>query len=192
MKKLTCIFALIAICSIPLAWGQSPDAAEDTATVVFMRSSAVGGLIKASVYDVTGDKTIFIGIMKNKTKISYSVSPGKHTFMVVSEAADFMEADLLAGKTYYAMVTPRAGAWKARFSLIPVRNGGTTDFSIGSKHFEKWVKKTKLVTPDEKSEAWYQQHKDSVDSKRDKYWEKWQQKSPEELSERTLNPGDGV
>ncbi len=36
----------------------------DQALVVFMRPSSYGGLIKASVYDVTADKTTFIGIIK--------------------------------------------------------------------------------------------------------------------------------
>ena len=34
-------------------------------------------------------------------------------FSVVGEAADFLEADLAAGKTYYIQVAPRMGAWKA-------------------------------------------------------------------------------
>jgi len=193
MKKFTGVLMLMAILSTSFA--MEPDEAgpgDDAATVVFMRSSAVGSMIKASIYEVTDDKTVFIGIMKNNTKISYPASPGKHTFMVVSEAADFMEADLAAGKTYYGMITPRTGAWKARFSMVPIRNGGATDFSIGSKDFEKWVKKTKPVTVDSESEAWYQEHKDSVESKRQDYWAKWLQKSPAELAERTLNPGDGI
>jgi len=165
---------------------------EGLATIVFMRSSLVGAAIKTSIYEVTNEETIFIGIMKNKTKINHKTSSGKHTFMVVSEAADFMEADVVAGKTYYSMITPRPGAWKARFSMIPVKNDGTTDFNTSSKKFEKWKKKTKVVSEDDKSKAWYQDHKDSVEEKRAKYWDKWIQKSAEDLAARTLNANDGV
>ena len=165
---------------------------ESMATIEFMRYSMVGGMIKTSVYEVTEEGTVFIGIMKNKNKLKYQTTPGKHTFMVVSEAADFMQADLVAGKTYYSMVTPRTGAWKAIFSLIPMKNDGTTEFNTGSDKFKKWVKKTKDVSVDEKSKAWYQKHKDSVEEKRAKYWEKWQQKSPEDKLARTLMPADGV
>lgn len=178
-----------------LVTGSNAFAVDDTegvAMVVFMRSSFVGAAIKTSVYEVTSGETRFIGIMKNKTKIEYETSPGKHTFMVVSEAADFLEANLEAGKTYYSMVTPRTGAWKARFSLIPVRNDGTTKFNTGSKDFEKWKKKTKVVSLDEKSEAWYAEHKDSVEDKRAKYWVKWQQKTVDDLAARTLNSKDGM
>jgi len=185
MRKLVLVITLLTLCATSFA-------SEDESTIVFMRYSAVGAAIKASIYEVVDDEIVFIGIMKNKTKINYATSAGKHTFMVVSEAADFMEADVEAGKTYYAMVTPRTGAWKARFSLIPIRNGGATDFSTGSKKFEKWTGKTKPVTTDDKDRAWYEAHKTSVEEKRAKYWPKWQQKSAADISERTLHPSDGT
>ena len=107
------------------------DSTNGVSTVVFMRSSLVGAAIKTSVYEVTDGQTKFIGIMKNKTKLSYETTAGNHIFMVVSEAADFMEANIATGKTYYSMITPRTGAWKARFSMIPIRNDGTTSY-LGS------------------------------------------------------------
>ena len=188
MKNLLSILVMMSLLlvSCPAATEE-----EGMATVVFMRYSLVGGMIKTSVYEVTDDGTKFIGIMKNKNKLSYQTTAGKHTFMVVSEAADFMQAELVAGKTYYSMVTPRTGALKARFSLIPVRNDGTTDFNTGTDKFKKWVNRTKPVQTDEKSRAWYEEHKNSVEDKRAKYWEKWQQKSPQDVLARTLLPTDG-
>ncbi|MCF6299721.1 MAG: hypothetical protein L3J52_01145 [Proteobacteria bacterium] len=141
---------------------------------------------------MTETETKFIGILRNKTKINYKTSAGKHTFMVVSEAADFMHAEIVEGKTYYSIITPRMGAWKARFSIRPVRNDGTTEFHTENKRFKKILKKTKPVKPTKKSQAWYQKHKDSVEKKRAKYWIKWQEKSAEDIVERTLNPDDGV
>jgi hypothetical protein len=193
MKKLLLAIALTTIFSTSYASdSDDSDTAGGISTVVFMRSSFVGAAIKTSIYEVTNGETKFIGIMKNKTKINYETTPGKHTFMVVSEAADFMEADLMAGKTYYSMVTPRTGAWKARFSMIPVRNDGTTKFNTNSEKFEKWKTKTKVVLMSEKSKAWYEKHKNSVEDKRVKYWGKWMQKSAEDISARTLNAGDGI
>ena len=193
MNKL--ILALILITTFSVSNAKSPDGVdsiEGTATIVFMRSSFVGAAIKTSIYEITNGETKFIGIMKNKTKINYETTAGKHTFMVVSEAADFMEAEVIAGKTYYSMITPRTGAWKARFSMIPIKNDGTTEFNTGSDKFEKWKNKTKVVLMTEKSKAWYEKHKRSVESKRTKYWTKWVQKSAEELAARTLNATDGM
>jgi hypothetical protein len=186
MKRLVWLLTVLVMSSGALA------SDDDMATVVFMRSSFVGSAIKTSLYDITGDETRFLGIMKNKSKIEYKVKPGKRTFMVVSEAADFLEANLVAGKTYYSMVTPRTGAWKARFSLFPFRNDGTTKFNTASKDFSQWKSKTKPVSVDEKSRAWFENHKDSVEAKRAEYWPKWQEKSADAKAEHTLNPDDGI
>jgi hypothetical protein len=193
MKKLLLAIVLTTIFSTSYAnSSDDSDTVGGKSTIVFMRSSFVGAAIKTSIYEITNGETKFIGIMKNKTKINYETTPGKHTFMVVSEAADFMEADLMAGKTYYSMVTPRTGAWKARFSMIQVRNDVTTEFNTYSEKFEKWKKTTKVVLLNEKSKAWYEKHKGSVEEKRVKYWDKWMQKSAEDLEARTLNPSDGT
>ena len=176
----------------PVADQTLPAAAPDMAQVVFMRDAFTGKAITSSLYEVTDGKTRFIGVMANGTKIAHPVTAGKHTFMVVSEAADFMEADLVAGKTYYALVTPRMGFWKARFSLWPVSNDPDASHSLKSKNFKDWVEDTDLVTNSPKSLAWYERVKASVEKKRAEYWPVWQEKSAEAVAERTLKPGDGV
>jgi hypothetical protein len=40
--------------------------------------------------------------------------------MVVGESADIMGAEVEAGKKHYALVAPRVGVWKSRFSLKPI------------------------------------------------------------------------
>lgn len=176
----------------PVADQTLPPAAADSAQVVFMRDAYTGKAIVSSLYDVTDGKTRFIGVMANGTKIAYPTTPGKHTFMVVSEAADFMEADLVAGKTYYALVTPRMGLWKARFSLWPISNDPEAAHSLKSKDFKGWVEDTDLVTNSPKSLAWYERVKASVEKKRASYWPVWQEKSAEAVAERTLKPTDGL
>ncbi len=176
----------------PVADQTIPAAAPDKAQVVFMRDAYTGKAIVSSLYDVTDGKTQFIGVMANGTKIAYPTTPGKHTFMVVSEAADFMEADLVAGKTYYALVTPRMGLWKARFSLWPISNDPEAAHSLKSKNFKGWVEDTDLVTNSPKSLAWYERVKASIEKKRAEYWPVWQEKSADAVAERTLKPSDGL
>lgn len=161
------------------------------AQVVFLRSSFVGSAIAASLFDVTNTEPEFIGIINNGKKIAYNVDPGKHVFMVVSEAADFMEADLTGGKTYYSIITPRMGAWKARFSLWPIRTDGSGDYNTNSKDFEQWLRNCKLVTNSEASLAWYRNNLTSVKAKQAENWQVWKTKTPADLAKRTLNPGDG-
>ena len=176
----------------PVADQTLQQAPADAVQVVFMRDAYTGKAIIASLYDVTDGKTQFVGVMANGTKIVYPTTPGKHTFMVVSEAADFMEADLQAGKTYYALVTPRMGLWKARFSLWPISNEPGAAHSLQSKNFKEWVEDTDLVTNSPKSLAWYERVKASVEKKRAEYWPVWQEKSAQAIAERTLKPTDGL
>jgi hypothetical protein len=87
------------------------------------------------------------------------------------------------------------GSTPANTATIPTslqRNDGTTEFNTDSDKFEKWKKKTKVVLLNEKSKAWYEKHKGSVEEKRVKYWDKWMQKSTEDLATRTLNASDGT
>lgn len=164
---------------------------QDGAQVVFMRSAFTAKAIDASVYEVTDGKTQFVGILSNDTKVAYPTAAGHRTFMVVSEAADFLEADLVAGKTYYAMVTPRMGMWKARFSLWPVSRDPKAEYSLQSKDFKDWISDTQLVTNSPKSLSWFENNKTSVEAKRVEYWPVWQKKSPADVQLRTLQAADG-
>lgn len=91
--------------------------AADQAVVVFIRPSIVGGAIQSSVFDLVGNDEKLVGIVSSHTKVAYATTPGQHLFMVIGENADFMAAELSADRQYYALVTPRMGWWKARFSL---------------------------------------------------------------------------
>ncbi|WP_250460469.1 DUF2846 domain-containing protein [Microbulbifer litoralis] len=164
----------------------------DKAQIVFMRSSFYGSAINASLFEVKDEQNEFIGIMANGTKIVKEVEPGEHLFMVVSEAADFMKAELEGGKTYYAMVTPRMGAWKARFSFQPIKKEADNDFSTSSDEFGDWVTNTKLVENSETSLLWARNHAASIDSKRDSYIAKWLSKDADEIARQTLEATDGL
>lgn len=132
------------------------------ALVVFMRPSAYGALIKATVYDITGDQESFIGVVKHDYKIAYVADPGERLFMVLGENVDFMDAKLDAGKTYYVLVSPRIGAWKARFSLRPVRNDATSEYNTQSAEFAKWQQETKWVRRTSVADAWYADKKPEI------------------------------
>lgn len=162
---------------------QEPVIRQGESMVVFMRSSFLGSAISASVFDVSGPDTKFIGIVNNGTKVGYPVQPGQHTFMVVSESADFMQATVLPGKTYYAMVTPRMGAWKARFSFRPVRQG--------EAGFAGWNSGTHFVTNSPETLNWAQQNVADVNSKRSQYWVEWINKPAADRATQTLNAEDG-
>jgi hypothetical protein len=162
----------------------APAAAVADSKIVFMRPHAYGGAIQASVFDVTGrGDAKFIGIINMHTQISYPVRPGRYTFMVVGESADFMEAEIVSGKSYYALVIARPGAWKARFSFVPVRQN--------EKRVEQWESGLRPVANTPRSTAWASQNAPSIENKRSRYYAEWSSKPESQRAGQTLNAEDG-
>jgi hypothetical protein len=155
------------------------------AMVVFMRPSGFGFGVQSSVFEITeGDYPSLVGIVAAKKKTARQVEPGEHLFMVIGESADFMKADVEADKTYYALVTPRMGVWKARFSLKPVHAD-----ELGTKKFNDWVDSCEWVEMNAESEQWARENMPSIISKQQEYYEDWMQK---DASDRPfLEPEDG-
>lgn len=169
-----------------------PQAEADKALVVFMRPSNYGGGIQSTVYDATQPQEHFIGIVSSNTKIAYQAEPGKHLFMVIGENADFVNATLDAGKTYYILVSPRMGVWKARFSLLPIHSDASAKYSLRSKDFRDWQADTHFVERTPAADAWYQANAASVSAKRAEYMVRWNGSSAEQQAELTLLPADGI
>lgn len=154
------------------------------AMVVFARPSMVGFAIQSTVFEVKGEDESMIGVVAAKAKVAYQVPPGEHLFMVVGESADFMSANLQAGRTYYAKITPRIGVLKARFSLAPVNGGELSD-----AEFQKDLADCKWVAKNAGTDNWFAANKGSIDSKRTEYYPEWMQKA--EGDRPRLNPQDG-
>ncbi len=202
MKRLTLLFACLL--ALPMAGCVStskymarsavlaPQPAPDKALVVFMRPSNYGGGIQASVYEASQPQEQFIGIVSANTKIAYQADPGKHLFMVIGENADFVNATLDAGKTYYVLVSPRMGVWKARFSLLPIHADPAAKYSLRSEDFRKWQAGTHFVDTTPAAEAWYRANAASVAGKRADYMQRWTTSSAEQQAELTVLPGDGI
>jgi len=95
--------------------------------------------------------------------------------MVVSEAADFMDADLEAGKTYYTVVQARMGVWKARFSLSPVHR----EEALSDK-MRQWQTDSQWIENTEASRAWANENMPDIESKRSEYYQKWMDKPASE------------
>ena len=157
----------------------------DRALVIFMRPSRFGGAIQSAIFDTTTQENKLVGIVSAKTKVAYSVAPGEHMFMVVGENADFMGANLVAGKTYYAVVRARMGVWKARFSLYPVHKS-----ELGSSEFENWVSSCSYVENTDDSCTWARNNAADIQAKREAYIVKWEEKPDSDKP--MLRPEDGV
>jgi hypothetical protein len=144
----------------------------DKALVVFMRPSTFGFAIQSPVFETTDGNPRFVAIVSAKTKVAYYTSPGNKRFMVVGESADFMDAQLKAGKIYYALVTPRMGLWKARFSLRPIHADG-----LKTEEFAGWYKDTRWVENLSTGAKWASSNMPSVQGKMEEYLPVWLKKA---------------
>jgi hypothetical protein len=144
----------------------------DKALVVFMRPSGLGFAVQSSVFDTSDDNPAFVAIVSAKKKVAHYAEPGKRRFMVIGESADFMDAQLDAGKVYYALVTPRFGVWKARFSLRAVHSN-----EVANEEFAGWYKDTKWTENQATASTWASSNMTSIRSKMVEYMPRWLEKA---------------
>ena len=156
--------------------------AANEAVVIFLRPSGMGYAVQSSVFEVAdGRPSALVGIVAAKKKVAYRTTPGRHTFMIIGESADFMDADLQPGKVYHAVAQVRMGVWKARFSLQPVH--------AGERELPQWLADSEWVEISPESQQWAQENAADVEGKRTEYFAKWMQKAPAERP--MLYPQDG-
>ncbi len=94
----------------------APAAASDTATVIFFRPSKFLG---AAIGFIVREGQTELGKLRNGKYFVLHVSPGKHQFIVHSEAKDVLTIDADAGETYYIRGGVTMGILAGRPNLSP-------------------------------------------------------------------------
>lgn len=164
---------------------------QEKATIVFMRSSFVLSAIGVEVFEVNDGKLSFVGYLGNGSKIAHQTEPGEKVYMAFGGAADFMIANVEAGKTYYSIVRPNWGT--GGFAPTPIRTDGTSNYNTDMDSFKNWVEKTKLYTTNpQEAQEWFVENKEKYVKIYDYYWPRFQTKNNAQIAERTLNPEDGL
>lgn len=157
----------------------------NVAQVVFLRPQTLGFAIQSAVFEIDKETRKIVGIVPAKAKVSYQTTPGDHVFMVLGESADFMYATLEGGKTYYVLVRPRMGIWKARFSLDPVHKDEVT-----AEKLQAWLDACQLVEISEDTDKWVNENNEDIAETHKEYYEDWMDKSVEERPK--LEAEDGL
>ena len=149
------------------------------ATVVFYRPDIfAGSAIQSSVFDVTTEENIIVGILPAGNKIIYITKPGDALFMVAGENADFLKLPLEAEKIYYIKMTTAMGAFKARFHLKEI-----TETELQDKMFKEALDNAVTLEKSEDTEKWAEDNAKSIRSKREKYYKKWTLKTADRENE---------
>lgn len=162
----------------------------DKATVVFMRTSFVASGVGVEMFEIVDGELEFIGALPSGNKIAHKTTEGRKVYMAYGSAADFMIADVKAGKTYYSIVRPNWGT--GGFAPTPIRKEGS-EFNMKSSEFAGWVKGTKLLElKKDEANKWFAENKSKYEAIYKDYWERFQHKTPAEVAQRSMNPDDGV
>lgn len=140
----------------------------DKATIVFYRIGSRADTNHALLFDASVDPPHLIGIVNGGMKIAYVGDPGKHRFMVNGANANFMDAEVMPGKTYYVEITLDFGLWREGFALKPQR-GNDPDVAATVSALT-WFENTP------KSQGWVGQHMARVLRQRDAALPKWEAK----------------
>jgi len=199
IKKLSVLFVFLFLAgcggsSVLMKPSQNQNitpASKKKAKIVFMRTSFVSGAINSELFEIAKGKIKFIGSIPMGSKIVHETKPGKKVYMAYGIAADFMLADVRAGKTYYSIVRPNCGT--GGFAPTPVRTDGTSDFNTSSSDFKEWVSGTELIEPiPAYAKAWFAKEQKNILSAYKEYWKRFQTKTPNEKAQRSLTPLDGM
>ena len=141
------------------------------AKIIFLRPNTLGSAIHSIIFTINKNKPSIIGVLSIKEKFSYELNPGEHLFMVVGENVDFMSATLEPNKTYYTLITPKIGWWKAKFLLKPIHAK-----ELDTKQFKEWLNDCQLVNITEHNQTWANKNSSSIQSKYNKYYKDWTEK----------------
>ncbi|HKC15698.1 MAG TPA: hypothetical protein VKC11_03230 [Steroidobacteraceae bacterium] len=94
----------------------APAAPSDTATVIFFRPSK---LLGAAIGFIVREGQTELGKLRNGKYFVLHVSPGRHQFVVHSEAKDLLTIDADPGETYYIQGGVTMGFLAGRPNLAP-------------------------------------------------------------------------
>jgi hypothetical protein len=159
----------------------------DQAVVILAFPPAITDFFSLSVYDVTEPETKLIGILETGSKIAYPVPAGRHTFMILANSTDFLEAHVAAGKTYYAVARQERpeGSFQFHYALRPVRAAELD--SVESRAIDRMPFKAKT----DRADAWYVRSESSVRTRRQVFLPAWLEKNAGQRRAQTLYVEDG-
>jgi hypothetical protein len=141
-----------------------------------------------SLHDVTGWERKIVAVLTIGNKVGYRVTPGKHEFMLANRySTDFMEANVVGGKTYYAIVQRQGGVnYQQHYGFRPVR---AADFENGS--FGRWESNTRFVNRPGKWKMWDINNEKSLENRAREFRPAWDRRASDERALRTLEAADG-
>jgi len=149
------------------------------AAVVFMRST--GGSISTSLFELREPPDRFIGILVADTRLMHLVAPGRTRFMLVGGSASFLDADLVAGKTYHVGIA-QGDLGEGQFALRPLRSD-----DLQRREWRQCSASCVWIENTERSQEWARRQSSSIQRKKEHDLPKWERRADRPA----LNATDG-
>jgi hypothetical protein len=164
------------------------------AQMVFLRPTKSAHTVAIFMIDSAEQPAQFLGLVSSDTKLVARVPPGDHLFMVIADQdAEFMEAHLQAGSTYYTLARGRYdGNSDWHFYLLPIHRESADSHNLRSPDFRKWDSACRKVEKTPEADQWFGEYHNSVEYLRGYFLNRWYGRSAESRAELTLHADDGV
>ena len=146
------------------------------AQIVFMRASSYYGGKNFSIFEIIDNKPVVVGTLAPYTKVAYSLTEGKHMFLVsfTGGHSGLMEVDAVAGKTYYSYMKVHAGMFASSTSFEPY------DKSVSQEDIDGYLKACDLVVLNEKTLAWVKKNQYDITQNYKEALEDWNDEDDED------------
>lgn len=157
----------------------------NAALVVFVRPSGYASSVATTILD---DQGAFLGDSIAGSQFAVLVPPGPHLFLAWAENTAPLVATVLPGRVYYVEVAPKLGFWTPRVHLLAI-NPRTDSW----RELSLWMSQSNQLIPDVAAgQAYLNERQADVAERIRRARERLGELDPEELTERTLRPEDGV
>ena len=163
-----------------------PSAAE--ALIIFVYPADNAEYVRMSIADVTEPAPRLVGIIEPGSKVLHRVKPGQYLFMLNYTYASFLQADVAAGKTYYAVVNKDVpqGRFSVinRYTLNAVQDLTELLFVRAERNASAWIKSPK-------ADVWFSPREKAFTTKKNKFLPAWEQMTAAEKAAYTLQQANG-
>lgn len=194
----------------------SEEVPEGSARIVFLRMSSVSAGETAGIFEVQKDESQqeevaqdkgqedtevlgheFIAMLPNQSKFTVDLPPGSHRFMAISQgkklhSAEYVQAELEAGKTYYVVVKPEPAYGKTVFRLHPVHASPVAEYQINSESVRYMIESSRNVDNTGESTAWANRYEGDIADLIERTRGQWDKLSQQQRNYFTLQSSDGI
>lgn len=155
--KLIKSILIAGLLSLTLNYIASAEEVDDTAEIVFIRSSVAGAMVKLHICQIVDGEPVPIGTLKRRGKVTHSLPSGDYQFVAYSTGTGlgpslecYIEATVVSGRSYYVLADFSVGilpgpyvSADVSYTLVPFKKEPVGDsFHLESPRLHRMLRET--------------------------------------------------